>query len=47
MKEAPEQMTLAKLQVLVMPNGEVLCGGVSIGFVDKIGKYLSEPQPAV
>ena len=41
MKEAPEEMTICNLEVLVMPNGEVLCGGVSLGHVKDLGKYLT------
>lgn len=38
MDKAPEEMTLAKLDVLVMPNGEILCLGKSLGYVtDKEG----------
>lgn len=33
-------MTVCNLEVLVMPNGEVLCLGKSIGFVEELGKYL-------
>ena len=41
MKEAPEEMTICNLEVLVMPNGEILCLGKSIGWVDKLGEYLT------
>lgn len=41
MTEAPEEMTLCTLQVLVMPNGEVICKGNSIGWVDELGKFLT------
>ena len=27
---------LAKIEVLVMPNGEILCFGRSIGFIDEV-----------
>ncbi len=31
-------MYVAKLEVLIMPNGEILCFGRSVGFVDeKVG----------
>lgn len=40
MKTAPEKVTLANLQVVVMPTGEVLCMGKSLGWVDKLGPYL-------
>lgn len=39
--KAPKEMTLASLQVLVMPNGEVLCLGFSIGWVKQLGKMLT------
>ena len=29
-------MYLGKIEVLVMPNGEILCFGRSIGFVDEV-----------
>lgn len=44
MLKQPEEITLAKLEVLIMPNGEVMCLGGSIGWFDKLGKYLSEPR---
>jgi hypothetical protein len=40
MKECPENIQLCKLQVVCMPNGEILCLGKTIGWFDKIGKYL-------
>lgn len=51
MKENPKEMVLAKLDVLVMPNGEILCGGQFIGFVAfggevSLGRYLSDFRSA-
>ena len=40
MDKAPDQMTICNLEVLVMPNGEILCMGKTIGFVKDLGKYL-------
>jgi len=37
----PENITLATLQVIIMPNGEVVCLGKSIGFIKDLGKYLN------
>ena len=37
-------MEIKYLQVLVMDNGEILCEGKTIGWVDKLGKYLHEVQ---
>lgn len=47
MDKNPDIITLAKLQVLVMPNGEILCSGKSIGYVSELGKYLSDSKPGV
>lgn len=47
MQEAPEEMTLAKLEVLVMPTGEVMCLGGVIGDVSQFGKYLSDLRNAI
>ena len=41
MKKAPKEITMATLQVIVMPNGEVICGGKSLGFVPFLGPYLT------
>lgn len=48
MKTAPKEITVALLEVVVMPNGEIICAGKSVGWVDKIGKYLTvKEQPSV
>lgn len=35
-------MKIMHLEVLVMDNGEILCMGETIGWIDKFQKYLSE-----
>jgi len=47
MEKNPEEMTLAKLDVLVMPNGEILCEGKTLGWVDSLGKHLSQLKDAI
>jgi len=45
MNKAPKEITLAKLDVLVMPNGEILCAGKTIGWVTsepELGERLSD-----
>jgi len=42
MEKQPEEITVCNLQVLVMPNGEIICLGKTIGWFDKFKKYLSE-----
>lgn len=43
--KAPSDITVARLEVVVMPNGEVICAGKTIGWVESLGKYLTVPQP--
>ena len=42
MDKNPNEIKLAKLEVLVMPNGEILCMGTTIGYVKNLGKYLTD-----
>ena len=44
MSEAPEQITSALLEVVVMPQGEVICLGKTVGWVKDLGKYLTPKQ---
>jgi hypothetical protein len=44
MNKQPEGIISAKLEVVVMPNGEVICLGKSVGWFKDLGKYLSEPR---
>lgn len=36
----PDELTIMHLEVLVMPNGEILCHGKTIGWVKDLGVYL-------
>lgn len=44
MDKAPDKITLCSLEVVVMPQGEIICLGKSIGFVREFGKYLTEKE---
>ncbi len=44
MKETPEVVTLCNLQVVAMPNGEIICAGKTVGWFKDIGKYLTEAK---
>lgn len=33
---------VCKLEVVVMPNGEIICAGKTMGWVKDIGKYLTK-----
>lgn len=38
----PEKITSALLECLVMPNGEIISGGKTVGWVRSHGEYLYE-----
>ena len=42
MKEQPKEITICLLEVLVMPNGEIICMGKTVGWFDEMKKYLEE-----
>ena len=44
MTKAPKQITACHLECIVMPNGEVICNGRSLGWIKELGKYLT-PTP--
>jgi len=39
-KKQPEELIEIYLHAVLMPNGEIICLGKSIGFFDKFGKYV-------
>lgn len=41
MDKQPKEMTVCNLQVLLMPNGEVLCLGKSVGWFKELKTYLT------
>lgn len=45
-EKIPEDITVGYLQVVIMPNGEVICEGKSLGFFKKLGKYLFKENNA-
>lgn len=40
MTKPPDDITVCDLEVIVMPNGEVICNGKTLGWVTSLGKYL-------
>jgi hypothetical protein len=40
MEEQPKEITIVNLEALLMPNGEVICAGKTLGWFDKLGKYI-------
>ena len=46
--EKPNEIKVCNLQVVCMPNGEIICAGTTVGWFDKIGEYLTpEEAPTV
>lgn len=39
--QKPEEITIANLEVLVMPNGEIISEGVTIGWLPSFSKNLT------
>ena len=42
MTKPPANITVCTLEVVVMPNGEVLCLGKTVGWVSALGRFLVE-----
>jgi hypothetical protein len=42
MEKQPENIMVCELECVVMPNGEVICNGKTIGWFEDLGKYLRE-----
>lgn len=40
MEKQPEEITVCQLEVVVMPNGEVICLGKTVGWFKELGKFL-------
>jgi len=44
MLEKPKEITLCTLSCIVMPNGEVVCIGKTIGWYKDLKEYLTEDK---
>jgi len=42
MEKVPKGITVCRLQVVVMPQGEIICNGQTIGWFKDLGVYLEE-----
>lgn len=47
MEQQPQDITIAKLEVVIMPNGEIICMGKRVGWFKDLKKYLSDPKKGV
>lgn len=41
MEKQPDQITLCTLEVILMPNGEIICLGKSIGYFKQLKGFLT------
>lgn len=44
MKECPTQITVCVLECVVMPQGEIICAGRTIGWFKDLKKFLTEKR---
>ena len=44
--EKPKEIAMARLDVVVMPNGEVICLGKTVGWFEELKGCLSEHPSA-
>lgn len=40
---SPDRPTLATLEVVVVPNGEIICLGKTVGWLKKLGRFITVP----
>ena len=45
MKEEPKEITLCKLECVLMPQGEIICNGTTIGWFKDLNQYLEKAGP--
>jgi len=41
MEKQPKEITVCNLECVLMPQGEVICAGKTLGWFKSIGEYLS------
>ena len=44
MKKQPESMVVCNLEVLLMPQGEIICRGKTLGWFNEFKEHLSIPK---
>ena len=42
MKKQPKEMYVCKLEFLLMPNGEMICKGYTIGWFDTFKEHITK-----
>jgi hypothetical protein len=41
MTDQPTKIATCTLQVVVMPNGEIICNGHTVGWFKELGRFLT------
>lgn len=41
----PDVPTVCRLEVVAMPNGEIICLGKTIGWLETLGQYITPAAP--
>lgn len=45
MKKQPEEITICTLDVCLMPQGEIICKGKTVGWFIEFKEYLNKKEP--
>lgn len=40
-RNAPKKITVCNLEVVLMPNGEIICSGKTLGWIKELGCFLT------
>lgn len=44
MDKQPEEITVCELECVLMPQGEIICSGKTIGWFKEFKKYLTKKE---
>ena len=44
MKKIPDEITVCNLAVIVMPQGEIICLGKTVGWFKELKNYLTKKE---
>lgn len=46
MEKVPEEITICQLECVLMPQGEIICNGQTLGWWSTLGTFLTIKEPA-
>lgn len=47
MKENPKEITVCYLECVVMPQGEIICKGKTIGWLKDLGEFITVKESKI